>query len=231
MHRRSVVPGQQLRPSIYTSAEGCISVPRTLTLPRGGDGPRSSNLELMNVRSHYPTAMSWAIPGQSPWRTTRRYAANSRYFRLDLVTRQLRALELAFLSVTFRLWNCAALERMGDDVYRGVWGFAMRMLSWFLTLYEITLRFWTFYGNVWDFWHFIKSSKIFYILRNMYNGWWGVYWVVWGLIMNFMQSSVIFGILWNLPRFLTSYGTSCEFSDILWNFKILGILYIYNSWW
>lgn len=40
MHRRSVVPGsQRLRPSIYTSAEGCISVPRTLTLPCDGDGP------------------------------------------------------------------------------------------------------------------------------------------------------------------------------------------------
>ena len=141
-------------------------------------------------------------------RTTRRYAANSRYFRLDLVTRQLRALELAFLSVTFRLWNCAALERMDDDVYRGVWGFAMRKLSWFLTLYGTTLRFCTFYGNVRHFWHFIKPCKIFGILRNMCNGWRDIYWVVWGLIMNSMQSSVIFnnfGILWNLPSFQTFY--------------------------
>lgn len=158
MHRRSVVPGQQLRPSIYTSAEGCISVPRTLTLPRGGDGPRSSNLELMNVRSHHPTAMSWAIPGQSPWRTTRRYAANSRYFRLDLVTRQLRALELAFLSVTFRLWNCAALERMDDDVYDEVfevsqWG-SFRDFAHFMEPF-------------WDFGCFMETSDIFDILLNL----------------------------------------------------------------
>lgn len=68
MHRRSVVPGsQRLRPSIYTSAEGCISVPRTLTLPRDGDGPCVPlTLNWWTYASHHPAPVSSAIPGQSP---------------------------------------------------------------------------------------------------------------------------------------------------------------------
>lgn len=49
---------------LYISG-GMYFGPRTLTLPRGGDGPRAPNLELMNVRSHHPSchvlSYSWTV--------------------------------------------------------------------------------------------------------------------------------------------------------------------------